>query len=228
MAGERAALQTLGLSKAFGGRRIFEDVSLQLYAGEALALMGPSGAGKTTFIRCLDGLELADRGCVVVGTTEIVAGQPPAALHAAIRALRLRVGFVFQGCHLFSHRSVLQNVTEGPLYVKREAAEAARARALALLEKVGVGHRAAAYPRELSGGEQQRVAIARALAMEPEILLLDEPTSALDPERGQALADLLRGLIGEGLAVLTVTHDAAFAAALGARVMRLEAGRLVA
>jgi polar amino acid transport system ATP-binding protein len=222
-----SALQTIGLSKAFGGRTIFEDISLQLEAGEALALMGPSGTGKTTLIRCLDGLELADRGSVVVGPARIVAGATPAQLHAAIRALRQQVGLVFQGCHLFSHRTVLQNVMEGPVYVQRQAVAAARERAVALLEKVGIAQRAAAYPRELSGGEQQRAAIARALALEPKILLLDEPTSALDANRAQELAALLRVLIGEGLAVLTVTHDRAFATALGARVLQLHAGRLV-
>jgi ABC-type polar amino acid transport system ATPase subunit len=133
---------------------------------------------------------------------------------------------VFQGNHLFSHRTVLQNVMEGPLYVRREPRARAEDRARSLLDKVGVGHRSAAHPRSLSGGEQQRAAIARALAMEPEVLLLDEPTSALDDERTERLAELLRDLVGEGLAALTVTHDAGFAAALGARVLRLEQGRI--
>ena len=141
-----------------------------------------------------------------------------------MRAIRTRVGFVFQGCHLFSHRTVLENVMEGPRFVKHEPLAAARARAEALLEKVGVQHRAHAYPRELSGGEQQRMAIARALAMQPEVLLLDEPTSALDAARGEQLAELLRALVAEGLALLTVTHSVAFAAALSAHVLELEGG----
>jgi cystine transport system ATP-binding protein len=221
-----SALQTVELCKAFGGRTIFTDISLQLDEGSALALMGASGSGKTTFLRCLNGLELADRGRVVVGGAQIDAADPPVAQRAAIRALRQHVGFVFQGSHLFSHRTVLQNVMEGPLYVQRKPAGVARERAELLLAKVGVAHRASAYPRELSGGEQQRAAIARALAMQPSILLLDEPTSALDAARGQALAELLRALIDEGVALLTVTHDASFAAALGARVLTLEAGQL--
>jgi polar amino acid transport system ATP-binding protein len=219
-------LETIDLCKRRGERAIFEGVALELSRGEAVALTGPSGTGKTTLLRCLNGLELADAGTVVVGETRIVAGERPERLHAALRALRRHVGFVFQGSHLFSHRTALENAMEGPIYVKHEAPAQARARAEALLERVGVRERAAAYPRELSGGEQQRVAIARALAMEPEILLLDEPTGALDPERSARLAELLRGLIDEGLAVLTVTHDANFAAALGARVLRLEDARV--
>jgi polar amino acid transport system ATP-binding protein len=223
-----SVLETRDLAKGFAGRPIFSGVNLRLEAGSATALVGPSGAGKSTLLRCLNGLELADHGSVIVGDTAIVAGDRPHALHAAVRAVRERVGFVFQGSHLFSHRTALENVMEGPRFVKREPLASARARAEALLEKVGVHHRGDAYPRELSGGEQQRTAIARALAMNPAILLLDEPTSALDPARGERLAELLRTLIGEGLALLAVTHDAAFANALGARVLRLEAGRIVA
>jgi ABC-type polar amino acid transport system ATPase subunit len=221
-----SALRTRGLAKSFSGRTLFSDVSLELARGEALAVMGPSGTGKTTLLRCLNGLELADQGEVIVGDVCLRAGDSPAALHAAIAAIRQRVGFVFQGNYLFSHRTVLQNVMEGPRFVRGEPEDKARARAVALLEKVGVAHRSAARPRELSGGEQQRAAIARALAMEPEILLLDEPTSALDEERSAQLAELLRGLLTEGLAALTVTHDREFAAQLGARVLKLEQGRI--
>jgi ABC-type polar amino acid transport system ATPase subunit len=221
-----SALQAIGLSKKFGGRTLFADVSITLSRGEAVALMGPSGSGKTTLLRCLNGLELADQGEVVVADARIRAGDPPEVLQGAIAAVRRHVGFVFQGNHLFSHRTVLQNVMEGPIYVRGEAPEAAQTRALSLLEKVGVTHRAAAYPRALSGGEQQRVAIARALALEPEILLLDEPTSALDDERKRQLAELLRGLVGEGLCALAVTHDPDFAAALSARMLQLEGGRV--
>ena len=221
-----SALETRDLRKSFGGRAVFAGVNLRLLRGTATALVGPSGAGKTTLLRCLNGLELADAGEVRVGEYAIVAGSSPHALHVAVRAIRPHVGFVFQGSHLFSHRTVLENVMEGPRFVKREPAAAARARAEELLEKVGVQHRAHAYPRELSGGEQQRTAIARALAMRPEVLLLDEPTSALDAARGERLAELLRALVAEGLALLTVTHSEAFAAALAARVLRLEGGRV--
>ena len=221
-----SVLQTIALAKSFGERLIFEDVSLEVGRGEALALMGPSGAGKTTFLRCLNGLELADRGDVVVGRARIRAGAPPAERARAVREVRARVGFVFQGSYLFSHRSVLDNVLEGPIYVRGQTREASLPRAQLLLEKVGVAHRASALPRQISHGEQQRAAIARALALDPEILLLDEPTSALDGERTDRLSELLRSLLAEGVALLTVTHDERFAASLGAKILRLEHGRI--
>jgi polar amino acid transport system ATP-binding protein len=222
-----SGLQTFELGKSFGDRVIFSDVSLHVSRGEALALMGPSGAGKTTFLRCLNGLEQPDHGAVVVGEARIEATATPAQYAAAVRSVRERVGFVFQQHHLFSHRSVLDNVLEGPVYVRRLAREACLPRAMSLLEKVGVAHRAHALPRQLSHGEQQRAAIARALAMDPEVLLMDEPTSALDGERTARLCELLRSLVGEGVALLTVTHDARFASALGARVYLLEHGRVL-
>jgi polar amino acid transport system ATP-binding protein len=221
-----SALVVDGLSKAFAGRPIFRDVSLRLEPGEALAIVGPSGSGKTTLLRCLDGLERADAGTVSAGGHRLDARDPPHRFAVAARALRQSVGMVFQGCHLFSHRTVLENVMEGPLHVRREPAGEVRARAGALLDTVGIAHRAQALPRELSGGEQQRAAIARALAMRPAILLLDEPTSALDPERIQSLAALLGGLVRGGLAVMTVTHDLPFAQALATRRLRMEAGVL--
>jgi polar amino acid transport system ATP-binding protein len=219
-------LQVDRLTKSFGGAPIFQDVCLTVEAGEAVSIMGPSGSGKTTFIRCLNGLERADRGIVSVGRERLDASDPPDRFRIAALAVRRQLGFVFQGWHLFAHRTVLDNVMEGPVWVRREALSVARRRAEALLDQVGVGHRAAAFPHELSGGEQQRAAIARALAMEPEALLLDEPTSALDEARSGSLADLLRSLVGRGLALVAVTHDAAFARAVSRRILKLEGGRL--
>jgi ABC-type polar amino acid transport system ATPase subunit len=219
-------LEVERLSKSFGGRAIFADVSLQVEAGEAVAIVGPSGSGKTTLLRCLDGLERADSGWVRVGQHRLEAAARADHFAAAARTLRRSIGFVFQGCHLFSHRTVLQNVMEGPVFVRRESPAVARERAIHLLETVGVAHRGAALPRDLSGGEQQRAAIARALAMQPEVLLLDEPTSALDPARTDSLAALLRRLVADGLTIVTVTHDFPFADALSARQYRMDHGRL--
>ncbi|HXU81557.1 MAG TPA: ATP-binding cassette domain-containing protein [Polyangia bacterium] len=221
-------LEVDGLSKSFAGRAIFSEVSFAVDAGEAVAIVGPSGSGKTTLLRCLDGLDRADAGTVAVGPHRLDAALRADRFQTAARALRRSVGFVFQGCHLFSHRTVLENVMEGPVYVRRETIAAARERADGLLETVGIHHRASALPRELSGGEQQRAAIARALAMKPEVLLLDEPTSALDPARTDALAELLLRLVGEGLAIVVVTHDHPLAEKLARRRFAMDGGRLSA
>jgi polar amino acid transport system ATP-binding protein len=213
-----------GVRKSLGGRPVLDGISFSVAAGEAVAIMGPSGSGKTTLLRCLNGLERADAGAVRVGPDELRAGDPD--WERAVARVRRRAGFVFQQWHLFANRTVLGNVIEAPVHVAGEDAAAASARARALLERVGIGHRAGAFPHELSGGEQQRAAIARALAMSPTALLLDEPTSALDAERVGDLVDLLRGLVGDGLALLAVTHDDRFARALGARVLTLRDGRL--
>jgi polar amino acid transport system ATP-binding protein len=219
-------LSAENLCKRFGGRTLFEGVSLAVAPGQALAVMGESGTGKTTLLRCLNGLERADTGIVRAGTTAVNHQDPPARFRADVLALRQQVGFVFQGWHLFAHRRVLENVMEGPREIRRVPAAEARRQAQALLDRVGIGHRADAWPQELSGGEQQRAAIARALAMRPEALLLDEPTSALDEVWVERLAELLRGLVKDGLALLTVTHDAAFAGKVAQNVLRLVEGRL--
>jgi polar amino acid transport system ATP-binding protein len=221
-----------GLRKAWGGRELFVDVDLTLGQGEAVAIMGASGTGKTTLLRCLTGFDQGDGGRVTVAGTGGAATTldheaTAAAFRAQARWLRQRVGMVFQGWHLFSHRTVLANVMEGPLIVRGASAAAARTTAQTLLEQVGVAHRADAHPHRLSGGEQQRVAIARALAMAPQVLLLDEPTSALDEARVAQLIELLSGLVRGGLAVAAVTHDPDFAAALAPRVLLLREGRLV-
>lgn len=219
-------LHVRGLDKRFGERVLFRDVELTIAAGEAIAIMGESGSGKTTLLRCLDGFEQADGGTVTVGDLTVDHRADPERFRADVLTLRRRVGFVFQGWHLFSHRTVLDNVMEGPVHVRKVAAAQARPRALALLEQVGVAHRANAFPHELSGGEQQRAAIARALALDPAVLLLDEPTSALDDTRIAGLTSLLRELVVGGLAVVAVTHDGDFARALATRIHRLEGGCL--
>jgi polar amino acid transport system ATP-binding protein len=219
-------LKVTGLCKSFGSRVLLDGISFTLAPGESVAILGESGTGKTTLLRCLDGFEQADAGTVTVAEVELDHRHPPAQFRASALALRRRVGFVFQGWHLFSHRRVLDNVMEGLVHVRRVTPDAARVRAQALLDEVGVGHRGQAFPHELSGGEQQRAAIARALAMQPEVLLLDEPTSALDEARVVRLAELLRGLVRGGLALVTVSHDVAFAHAVADRRYRLDRGRL--
>jgi polar amino acid transport system ATP-binding protein len=225
------------LRKTLGGRLVLDGVSLAVPRGQTVAVMGPSGAGKTTLLRCLNGLERADAGTVRVGEHELGPGTAAGAgagagasdgqRDATLLALRRRVGFVFQQWHLFANRTVLGNVVEAPIHVAHKPAAEAAARAEALLDRVGIAHRAGAYPHELSGGEQQRAAIARALAMDPEVLLLDEPTSSLDRARAEELTSLLRDLAADGLTLVAVTHDQRVAAALGARIVALESGRIV-
>src|SRR3954471_7591643 len=213
-----------GLQKAFGQRQVLRGIDAQVDRGETIALVGPSGGGKTTFLRCLNGLESFDAGQVEIAGLPLAPHTPPDA--PALRALRARVGMVFQGLNLFPHLTALQNVALAAVHVRREAREVVDRRARALLQRVGLGDRAAARPRQLSGGQQQRIAIARALAMEPEVLLLDEPTSARDPEmRGEVLA-VLRDLAGT-CTMLVVTHEMSFACNVATRIWVFDEGRLV-
>ena len=195
------------VKKKFGDRALLHGVSLELRSHTVTALVGPSGCGKSTLLRCINGLETFDEGSVRAG--DVVIG-PHTKDARSLALLRRKVGFVFQQFNLFAHRTALGNVIEAPLHVKGMERSAAISRAKSLLERVGLGHREGAYPRELSGGEQQRVAIARALAMDPEVLLLDEPTSALDPDRrGDVLAGL-QELAKAGTTMLLVTHEMQF------------------
>jgi ABC-type polar amino acid transport system ATPase subunit len=217
-------IEAVGLTKRLGARTLLDGVSLRVDAGEAVAVMGPSGVGKTTLLRCLDGLDPADAGTVRVGDDAFAPGAPD--YDRSLARVRRRIGFVFQQWHLFPHLTVLENVIEAPVHVAHRAADEATRQARALLARVGIAARADARPHELSGGEQQRAAIARALALAPQALLMDEPTSALDGERVGELVALLRGLCAEGLALLCVTHDEQFARAFAHRVILLRDGRL--
>jgi polar amino acid transport system ATP-binding protein len=213
-----------GLKKSFGARQVLRGIDAQVERGETIALVGPSGGGKSTFLRCLNGLQAFDAGSVEIAGLSLVPGLPS---HApALRPLRARVGLVFQGFHLFPHLTVLQNIALAPVQVRGEARDVVEQRARKLLERVGLADRGGARPPQLSGGQQQRVAIARALAMEPEVLLLDEPTSALDPEmRGEVLA-VLRDLAGT-CTMLVVTHEMSFARNVATRIWVFDEGRLV-
>ncbi|MDB0567580.1 amino acid ABC transporter ATP-binding protein [Ralstonia solanacearum] len=209
------------LQKHFGAHHVLRGVNLHVDKGEVVCLIGPSGSGKSTVLRCINGLESYDGG-------EIRAfGERVDRDGKAIHTLRSRMGMVFQRFNLFPHRSVLENVMEGPVYVKGERPGAARAKAMTLLEKVGLAAKAQAYPSQLSGGQQQRVAIARALAMEPEAMLFDEPTSALDPELVGDVLEVMRALAREGMTMIVVTHEMGFAREVADRVCFLHSGTIV-
>jgi cystine transport system ATP-binding protein len=206
---------------------VLDGVDHQQAAGEVVALIGPSGCGKSTLLRCLNWLETPDAGSLRLGDVRIEAGTPEAADRRLRQQLRRRTGMIFQQFHLFPHRTALENVMEAPVHVDRLPLSEARELAMGLLSKVGLADRAQHLPSQLSGGQQQRVAIARALAMKPQILLCDEPTSALDPElRGEVLT-VLQTLASEGMTLLLVTHELAFARDIAHRVVFLEGGRVV-
>ncbi|MDP2601094.1 MAG: ATP-binding cassette domain-containing protein [Deltaproteobacteria bacterium] len=204
-----------------GPRRVLESVTFAARRGEIVALMGPSGAGKTTALRVVAGLETFHSGTVQVDDLALPAGDatPP-----SLRALRRKVGMVFQFHHLFEHLTALKNVWLAPVYAHGVLLVEAERRARELLKTLGVEHRANALPRELSGGEAQRVAIARALAVDPPLLLLDEPTASLDPGRRTELRELLRGLTAEGRTLVVATHDEDFARGCATRVLRMQDG----
>ena len=205
-----------------GGRRVLAGVSFDVGRGELVALMGHSGAGKTTLLRVIAGLETFHSGTVHVEDLDLNGGgsHPPATL----QRLHGKVGMVFQFHHLFEHLPVIKNVWLAPVHARGLPRREAERRARDLLAALGVEHRAAALPRELSGGEAQRVAIARALAVDPPLLLLDEPTASLDSDRRTELRDLLRGLTREGRTLVVATHDEEFARSCATRVLRVGAG----
>ena len=198
-------LQVEHLHKAYGDHVVLNDVSLEVERGEVIVIIGPSGCGKSTFLRCLNALEPIQGGKVSVAGKSVDGGERD------LVELRQKVGMVFQSYDLFPHMTVLDNITLAPMKARGVAREAAEAQARALLERVGLTEKAGSYPRQLSGGQKQRVAIARALAMDPEVLLFDEPTSALDPEMVGEVLSVMRDLANEGLTMLVVTHEMAFA-----------------
>jgi len=216
-----ALVSLRALSKHYGAVTALDRVDLDVARGEVVVLIGPSGSGKSTLLRCVNALELADEGEVLLDGERVDGGAP------GIDRLRAEVGMVFQHFNLFPHLTALENVALAPRLVRRlPAAEAAR-RALALLERVGVGDKRDVHPDMLSGGQKQRVAIARALAMEPLVMLFDEPTSALDPEMvGEVLA-VMKRLAAEGMTMIVASHEMGFAREVAHRVLFLEGGRIV-
>ena len=220
------AIAVSGLSKSFGSHEVLRDVAFEVQPSEVVVVIGPSGSGKSTLLRCCNGLELADRGRVSICGRELVA-DGTLLPDDQLNALRAEVGMVFQSFNLFPHLSVLGNVTVGPRKVRHMAEHEAVAAAMRLLEKVGLAEKAHAHPATLSGGQKQRVAIARALAMEPRVMLFDEPTSALDPELVGEVLQVMKALALEGMTMLVVTHEMAFAREVADRIMVMDHGRIV-
>ena len=217
-------LEIRNLRKAFGPLQVLRGIDLDVNKGDVVAILGSSGSGKTTMLRCLNFLERADAGTMDFDGRRIELHR---ATHAEINALRRRTGFVFQNYNLFANKTALQNVTEGLIIARRMPRRTAEELAHAQLVKVGMDDRADYYPSQLSGGQQQRVAIARAMAADPEIIYFDEPTSALDPElTGEVLA-VMRSLAGEGRTMLVVTHEMDFARHAANRVVFMEQGVIV-
>jgi glutamate transport system ATP-binding protein len=209
------------VNKWFGDLHVLQDIDLTVDRGEVVVIIGPSGSGKSTLCRAINRLEPIQSGTITID------GVPLPEEGKALARLRADVGMVFQSFNLFAHKTVLQNVTLGPLKVrKRPKAEADRL-GRDLLERVGIADKADAYPAELSGGQQQRAAIARALAMEPKVLLFDEPTSALDPEMIKEVLDVMRDLAAEHTTMLVVTHEMGFARSAAQRVVFMDGGRIV-
>ena len=219
------------VSKNFAAFQALKRVSLDVYAGEVVCLIGASGSGKTTLLRCVNQLTAFDSGGIwldgeLLGVRE-EGGQLHRLSERRIAQQRLKTGMVFQRFNLFPHRTVLENITEGPVQVQRRKLADAQAEAMELLRRVGLAAKAGAYPAQLSGGQQQRVAIARALAMKPKLMLFDEPTSALDPELvGEVLA-VMKELARSGMTMMVVTHELAFAREVADRVVYMDEGAIV-
>ncbi|MFC7552143.1 amino acid ABC transporter ATP-binding protein [Pseudoroseomonas wenyumeiae] len=220
-----AKIEVAALSKSFGDHQVLRSVDLLVAPGEVVALIGPSGSGKSTLLRCLNLLVTPDGGRVRVGAQSLDFGTSRALPGtAALAKFRATTGMVFQQFNLFPHKTVLGNVMEGPLTVRRMARAEAEPLARGLLAKVGLADKADQYPSRLSGGQKQRVAIARALAMQPEIMLFDEATSALDPELVGEVLNVIRELAAEGMTMVIVTHEIAFAREVADRVVFLRDG----
>ncbi|WP_433254169.1 amino acid ABC transporter ATP-binding protein [Streptosporangium sp. CA-135522] len=209
------------VNKHFGNLHVLRDINLTISRGEVLVVIGPSGGGKSTLCRTINRLETIDGGTITFD------GQPLAAEGKTLARLRSEVGMVFQSFNLFAHKTILENVTLGPIKVRGVAKAEAERRGMELLDRVGIGAQASKYPAQLSGGQQQRVAIARALAMDPKMILFDEPTSALDPEMVQEVLDVMIGLAQEGMTMMVVTHEMGFARRAANRVVFMAEGQIV-
>jgi len=218
-------IQINDLHKRFGNTEVLSGITMHVRRGEVSVLLGPSGGGKSTLLRAINGLETFDRGQIQVG--DVVLGpEPGPARDEALRNIRRRVGMVFQQFNLFPHRTALENVIEAPIHVLGKPRDEAIAQARSLLDRVGLAHKLDAMPGNLSGGQQQRVAIARALAMEPEAILFDEPTASLDPRMMAEVVSVITDLVGSGQTMIVVTHAMGFARRVAHSVHVMHAGRV--
>ena len=219
--GGEPMVQIKGVNKHFGDLHVLQDIDLTVGKGEVVVVLGPSGSGKSTLCRTINRLETYESGSITID------GQLLPEEGKELAKLRADVGMVFQSFNLFAHKTILQNVTLGPMKVRKEKKSAAEQRAKELLERVGVGHQAAKYTAQLSGGQQQRVAIARSLAMEPKVMLFDEPTSALDPEMINEVIDVMIQLAKSGMTMIVITHEMGFARRAADRVVFMSDGQIV-
>ncbi|MGE4338565.1 MAG: amino acid ABC transporter ATP-binding protein [Pigmentiphaga sp.] len=225
-------LRINNLYKSYGAVEVLHGVDLKVAPGEVVVIIGPSGSGKSSLLSCINFLEPFDSGAIVFDGKPVGFGPAGAAIRTRLpesdmNALRRELGMVFQQFNLFPHMTVLENIIEAPMHVKGMSNAEARALGRELLEKVGLAHKADAYPRNLSGGQQQRIAIARALAMQPKLMLFDEVTSALDPELKGEVLRVMRALADEGMTMLVVTHELGFAREVADRVVFMEDGQIV-
>jgi L-cystine transport system ATP-binding protein len=221
-------IQVEKLHKHFGNLHVLRGVDITVGKGETAVVIGPSGSGKTTFLRCLNLLEIPDRGALKVGGAGIeFTGGNKTLSSSQIMSIRRQTGMVFQSYNLFPHLTALENVMEGQTVVLKRTKEEAKRKALSLLTMVGLADRAQMYPHQLSGGQQQRVGIARAMAMDPEVLLFDEPTSALDPELVGEVLSVMKELAREGMTMVVVTHEMAFAREAADQVVFMDQGVVV-
>jgi glutamate transport system ATP-binding protein len=217
----RPLVQLSGVNKWFGDLHVLQEIDLEIAAGEVVVVIGPSGSGKSTLCRAINRLEPIQQGEIRID------GELLPAEGKALARLRADVGMVFQSFNLFAHKTVLENVTLGPVKVRRRSKKEADQRGRELLERVGVANQADKYPAQLSGGQQQRVAIARALAMDPKVMLFDEPTSALDPEMINEVLDVMTSLARDGMTMVVVTHEMGFARRAANRVVFMDGGRIL-
>ena len=214
-------IETRNLTKSFGGLQVLKGVDIQVHQGEAIAVIGPSGGGKSTFLRCLNLLETPDSGDV------IFEGQKINQKGTDVDKYRQKMGMVFQHFNVFPHMTVQQNITLAPVLLKKQTRAEADAKALYLLERIGLLDKKDEYPRKLSGGQKQRLAIVRALAMEPDVMLFDEPTSALDPEMVGEVLSVIRALVEAGMTTVIVTHEMGFAREVSDRILFMADGAIV-